>query len=53
MVLFILGAVIFLVGTALVAASARYPSRKSAIETCGGGCLIGGVALIALAFPLI
>lgn len=51
--LFILGTVIFMVGTAIVIASGRYPSYKPTLESWGGGFLVGGIALIGLAFPMI
>jgi hypothetical protein len=31
----------------------RYPSCKPTIEFWGGGCLVGGIALIGLPFPMI
>jgi hypothetical protein len=52
-VLFILGTMTFVVGTAIVVASGRYPSRKTRLESWGGGCVVGGIALIGLAFPMI
>jgi hypothetical protein len=50
---FILGTIIFLLGTATVVASGRYPSRKPKLESWGGGLLVGGIALIGFAFPMI
>jgi hypothetical protein len=50
---FILGTIVFLLGVAIVVASGRYPSRKPVLESWGGGFLVGGIALIGFAFPMI
>jgi hypothetical protein len=52
-VLFILGMLIFMVGSTVVVASGRYPSRKARLESWGGSFVVGGIALIGLAFPMI
>lgn len=50
---FILGTIVFLLGVAIVVASGRYSSRKPALESWGAGFLVGGIALIGFAFPMI
>jgi hypothetical protein len=52
-VLFIVGTIICLLGTASVIASGRYPSYKPSLDSWGGGFVVGGIALIGLAFPMI
>jgi hypothetical protein len=53
MMLFILGTIILMVGTATVVASGRYPSYKPLLEPWGGGFFVGGIALMGLTFPMI
>jgi hypothetical protein len=51
--LLILGATIFVLGTGLVVAAGRCQSAEPTIESWGGRCVVGGVALIGLAFPML
>lgn len=51
--LLILGAMISISGTGLVVAAGRCPSSKPTIESWGGRCVVGGIAVIGLAFPML
>ena len=47
----ILGTIGTIVGATFAATARRFPSYELPLERWGGGLFIGGVAMIAFAFP--
>ena len=48
-----MGAVCIAAGTALALTAKSYPARQQLLETWSGGLLMGGLACLGLAFPMI
>lgn len=49
----LLGAIFIVVGTLLALSAKSYPERQRVLETWSGGLLMGGLACLGLAFPMI
>jgi hypothetical protein len=49
----ILGTLGVLLGVTIAMSATRFPTRRATLERCGGTLLIGGIALIAFAFPFV
>jgi hypothetical protein len=49
----ILGILGIFFGVTIAMSGAKFPTRRATLERCGGTLLIGGVALIAFAFPFV
>jgi len=49
----ILGTLGILLGVMVAMSATKFPTRRATLERCGGTLLIGGVALVAFAFPFV
>lgn len=49
----ILGTLGVILGVAIAITAARFPTRQVALERWGGMLLVGGIALLAFAFPFV
>jgi hypothetical protein len=49
----ILGATAIVFGAFAALSAGNFPSHRGRIERWGGALLLGGIALIALAFPIV
>lgn len=49
----ILGTLGILLGTAVAISAGKFPTQRAALERWGGLLTVGGVALIAFAFPFV
>jgi hypothetical protein len=52
--LFMFGAISFMVaGVAATIGAVRFPERQALLERCAGGFLLGGLALLGFALPVL
>jgi len=49
----LLGAIFIVVGTILALSAKNYPQRQHRLECWSGGLLMGGLACLGLAFPML
>jgi len=49
----IAGTLGILLGIAVAMSAGKFPARRVALERCGGMLLVGGIALVAFAFPFV
>jgi hypothetical protein len=52
-VFIIIGAGGIILGSAFAASAGKFPAYKAKLEQYAGGLLIGGIAFLGLAFPMI
>jgi hypothetical protein len=49
----ILGTLGILCGVAIATIAGKFPTRRDALERCGGVMTVGGIALVAFAMPFV
>ena len=52
-VVIILGLVAIVLGAVLATNAPRHPARMNGLGQWGGGCFVGGLVLVASAFPMV
>jgi hypothetical protein len=49
----IVGTLGILLGTAVAISAGRFPTQRVSLERWGGMLMVGGIALVAFAFPFV